>query len=65
MTRPQTARSDPGLPVGMRGSVGLTWHLAPDASLYGEYRMTQDRPFAGRHGGDVGSDLFYGFSIRF
>ena len=59
------SRSDPGLPVGMRGAVGLTWQLAPDASLYGEYRLTQDRPFAGRHGGETGADLFYGFSVRF
>ena len=63
--RQSSTRSDGGLPVGMRGTVGLTWQLAPDAALYGEYRMTQDRPFAGRHGGELGSDLFYGFSLRF
>lgn len=64
-SRATATRSDPGVPVGMRGSVGLTWQLAPDAALFGEYRLTQDRPFAGRHGGDVGADLFYGLSVRF
>lgn len=59
------ARADTGLPVGMRGAVGLTWQLAPDASLYGEYRLTQDRAFGRRHGGEAGADLFYGFSLRF
>jgi hypothetical protein len=61
----RSARGDTGLPIGLHGGVGLTWKLAPEASLYGEYRRTQERPFGGSAGGDVGSDLFYGFSLRF
>jgi hypothetical protein len=65
MGRQDASRPDSGLGFGMRGSVGLTWQLAPDAALYGEYRVTRDRPFSSRHGGEAGTDLFYGFSLKF
>lgn len=63
-----TTHPEPLLPpmaLGVRGALGLTWHISRDASLYGEYRLSQDRPFGSRSAGDVGVDLFYGFSIRF
>jgi hypothetical protein len=46
----------------MRGALGLTWQLSPNASLFGEYRVAPDRTH-GRSSGD--SDLFYGLQIKF
>ena len=60
-----TARRDEAMSLGVRGGIGLTWHLAPDASLFGEYQMTQERPFTGRDSGQRGVDLLYGLSVRF
>ena len=55
--RPETPAS-----IGMRGALGVTWQLSPDASLFGEYRMGQD-PVNGRHAREA--DLFYGLNIKF
>jgi hypothetical protein len=60
VTRAESAR-----PLGLRGALGLTWQLAPDASLFGEYRLSQDHPFGRRGIDDVGTDIFYGLSVRF
>lgn len=63
-----TMHPDPLLPpmaLGMRGALGLMWQISRDASLYGEYRLSQDRPFGSRTAGELGVDLFYGFSIKF
>jgi hypothetical protein len=58
-------RSDAGMTLGMHGALGVMWQLAPGASLFGEYRLIQDRGLGTRSGGDVGVDLFYGFSLKF
>jgi hypothetical protein len=58
-------RSEPGMTLGMHGALGLTWQVTPGASLFGEYRLSQDRGLGARAGGDVGVDLFYGFSLKF
>jgi hypothetical protein len=59
-----TTRPEPAMSVGMRGALGLTWRVAPEASLFGEYRLIQDRP-GSRTSPDTAVDLFYGFSLRF
>jgi hypothetical protein len=64
LARPLT-RVEPATSLGVRGAIGLTWQVAPDASLFGEYRLTQERPFGARGSGDLGVDLFYGFSLKF
>ena len=60
-----STRSDAGMTLGMHGALGLMWQVAPGASLFGEYRLMQDRGLGTRSGGDVGIDLFYGFSLKF
>jgi hypothetical protein len=59
------SRRETTMSLGMRGAVGLTWQLSTDASVFGEYRLTQDRPLGTRGAGERGLDLFYGFSLRF
>ena len=65
----QPLHSDVGMSVGMKSALGLTWQLTKDASLFGEYRLIQDRfGLPGRAGADrdhSSADLFYGFSLRF
>jgi hypothetical protein len=60
-------RSDASMSLGMKSALGLTWQMSKDASLFGEYRVVQDRlGLPGRPAGDHGgADLFYGFSLRF
>src|SRR5205807_1212937 len=68
-SRPATTlradRPDTSMSVGMKSALGLTWKLTKDASLFGEYRLIQDRFGLPAHGiADHGSaDLFYGFSL--
>lgn len=67
-SRPTTLRSDTtSMSLGMKSALGLTWQLTKDASLFGEYRLIQDRLGLPGHGTSDrgGSDLFYGFSLRF
>jgi hypothetical protein len=59
------ARTDPTLALGLRGALGITWRVSPAAAFFGEYRLIQERPLGSRAGGEVGADLFYGFSFRF
>jgi hypothetical protein len=56
------APAEPAAALGVRGALGLTWQLWPDASLFGEYRIAPDRGGA-RTTGDA--DFFYGLNIRF
>lgn len=59
-------RTDRAMSLGMQGALGLLWPLTKDASLFGEYRMIQDRSLGSRTTtGEFGVDLSYGFSVRF
>lgn len=60
----QATKPGPALSLGMRGTLGLMWRIAPDASVFGEYRLIQDRQAGSRTSHDS-VDLFYGFSLRF
>jgi hypothetical protein len=60
-----TPRSELPMSLGMRGALGLTWQVTRDAALFGEYRLIQDRSFGSKAPGEIGIDLFYGFSLRF
>ena len=58
----QPLRTEPATSLGVRGALGLTWHLSPDASVFGEYRRIQDRGTAIRA---AEGDFFYGLNLRF
>jgi hypothetical protein len=57
-----TLRPEPPMTLGLRSALGLTWQLAPGASLFGEYRIVQDRN-SHRSAGET--DLFYGLQLKF
>ena len=61
----KTGQSDTSMSLGMKSALGLTWQLTKDASLFGEYRLIQDRFGLPAHGLADHGDLFYGFSLRF
>jgi hypothetical protein len=58
----QPVRTEPATALGVRGALGLTWLLSPDASIFGEYRRIQDRGSASRA---AEADFFYGLNLRF
>ena len=58
----QPLRTEPATSLGVRGALGLMWHLSPDASFFGEYRRIQDRGTASRA---AEGDFFYGLNLRF
>lgn len=60
----QATKPEPAMSLGVRGTLGLMWRIAPDASVFGEYRLIQDRQAGSRVSNDS-VDLFYGFSLRF
>jgi hypothetical protein len=55
-------RPEPAMTLGLRSALGLSWQLSPGASLFGEYRIVQDRS-SGRSAGET--DLFYGLQLKF
>ena len=61
-------RTDASMSLGMKSAVGIMWQLTRSASLFGEYRLIQDRfglPARGSASDRGSADLFYGFSLKF
>jgi hypothetical protein len=70
VTRALDPRADTTYGLGVRAGAGLTWTLDPNATLFGEYRVTRgggERLLPlGRSASDVsGYDLMYGVRVRF
>ena len=63
--------SDRPITLGLRAGAGVSWQFDPNATLFGEYRVTRGAsetllPFGGRSAIDVGGfDLLYGVRLRF